>query len=108
MSDRGTADQDLFQTWLASSRAFFAAEPMTGQPMSAALKERCEGLFAAWSRFARVYAEAGGGATGETEGDATGGPFDPAGWLDAGGGGDLWPWFGGKRAPTPGASSATR
>ena len=62
MSDRGAADQDLFQIWLASSRTFFAAEPMTGepmpgQPMTAALKERCDELFAAWSRFARVYAE---------------------------------------------------
>ena len=29
MSDRGTAGQDLFQIWLASSRSLFAAEPMT-------------------------------------------------------------------------------
>ena len=44
MSDRGTANQDLFQIWLASSRTFFAAEPTTGPPMTDALKERCEGL----------------------------------------------------------------
>jgi len=35
MSDRGTADQDLFQIWLASSRKFFAADPMN-PPMSLA------------------------------------------------------------------------
>ena len=102
MSDCGTADQDLFQIWLASSRTFFAAEPMTGepmpgQPMTAALKERCDELFAAWSRFARVYAEAGAGAQAE----ATGGPFDPAGWLDAAGGGDLWRWFGAAQDADP-------
>jgi hypothetical protein len=96
MSDRGMADQDLFQIWLASSRAFFAAEPMTA-PMPDSLKERCEGLFAAWSRFARVYAEAGGGAQGE----ATGGPFDPVGWLDAAGGGDLRRWFGAAQGADP-------
>jgi len=91
MSDRETADQDLFQIWLASSRTFFASKPMTA-PMPDALKQQCEGLFAAWSRFARVYAEASG-----AQGEATGGPFDPAGWLDAAGGGgfgDLWRWFG--------------
>ena len=106
MSDRGTADQDLFQIWLASSRTFFAAEPMTGepmpgQPMTAALKERCDELFAAWSRFARVYAEAGASTQGEAQGEATGGPFDPAGWLDAAGGGDLWRWFGAAQDADP-------
>ncbi len=92
MADRGTAGQDLFQIWLASSRSLFAAEPMT-----ASLKERCEGLFAAWSRFAQACAEASGGARG----GATGGPFDPAGWLDAAGGDDLWRWFGGDAVADP-------
>ncbi len=95
MSDRGTADQDLFQIWLASSRTFFAAEPMTDS-----LKERCEGLFSAWNRFARTYAE----ASGAVPGDATGGPFDPVGWLDAAGGGgfgDLWRWFGASEGADP-------
>ncbi len=95
MSDRGTADQDLFQIWLASSRTFFAAEPMTDS-----LKERCEGLFSAWNRFARTYAE----ASGAVPGDATAGPFDPVGWLDAAGGGgfgDLWRWFGAAEGADP-------
>jgi len=103
MSDRGTADQDLFQIWLASSRTFFATESMTA-PMPDALKEQCEGLFAAWSRFARVYAEASGSTQGEAKGDATGGPFDPVGWLDAAGGGgfgDLWRWFGAAQGADP-------
>ena len=103
MSDRGTADQDLFQIWLASSRTFFTTESMTA-PMPDALKEQCEGLFAAWSRFARVYAEASGSARGEAKGDATGGPFDPAGWLDGAGGGglgDLWRWFGAAQGADP-------
>ncbi len=98
MSDRGTADQDLFQIWLASSRTFFAAEPMTA-PMTDSLKEKCEGLFAAWNRFARTYAEAG--VQGSAQGNATGGPFDPAGWLDAAGGDDLWRWFGGAAGADP-------
>ena len=103
MSDRGTADQDLFQIWLASSRTFFATESMTA-PMPDALKEQCEGLFAAWSRFARVYAEASGSTQGKAKGDATGGPFDPVGWLDAAGGGglgDLWRWFGAAQGADP-------
>ncbi len=101
MSDRGTAGQDLFQIWLASSRTLFAAEPMTGQPMTDSLKERCEGLFAAWSRFAQVCAEASGGPQGEAQGRPTGGPFNPAGWLDAAGGDDLWRWFGGEAGTDP-------
>ncbi len=92
MSDRGTADQDLFQIWLASSRTLFADQPMTDS-----LKERCEGLIAAWNRFAQACAEASGGARG----GATGGPFDPAGWLDAAGGDDLWRWFGGDAVADP-------
>ncbi|HEY5598704.1 MAG TPA: poly(R)-hydroxyalkanoic acid synthase subunit PhaE [Kiloniellales bacterium] len=89
MADREAADQDLFRIWLESSRSFFAAgsaEP----PMPDSLKEKCEGLFAAWNRFARTYAEAGSAGT-------EGGPFDPVGWLDVAGGGgfgDLWRWFG--------------
>jgi hypothetical protein len=94
MSDRGTAGQDLFQIWLASSRTFFGAEPMTA-PMTDSLKEKCEGLFATWNRFARTYAEAG------AQGSATGGPFDPAGWLDAAGGSDLWRWFGASDSADP-------
>jgi hypothetical protein len=91
MSDRGTAGQDPFQIWLASSRTLFADQSMTDS-----LKERCEGLFAAWNRFARTCAEASG-----TQGEASGGPFDPAGWLDAAGGGDLWRWFGGAGGADP-------
>ena len=89
MSDRGTADQELFQIWLANSRAFFAAESAE-TPMSDSLKQKCEELFAAWNRFARTYAEA------STAG-AAGGPFDPVGWIEAAGGngfGDLWRSFG--------------
>ncbi|HUS55063.1 MAG TPA: poly(R)-hydroxyalkanoic acid synthase subunit PhaE [Thermohalobaculum sp.] len=89
MSDRGTADQDLFQIWLASSRAFFAADP-SNSLIAESLKEKCAALFAAWNRFAQTYAEAS--STG-----AQGGPFDPVGWLDAAGSsgfGDLWRWFG--------------
>ena len=89
MADRGTADQDLFQIWLTSSRAFLATEQMT-----VSLQERCEGLFAAWSRFAQACAEAAGGAQGDADGGAGGGPFNPAGWLDAAGGDDLLRWFG--------------
>ncbi len=93
MSDRSTADQDLFQIWLNSSQTFFAAES-TDLPMTAPLKEKCAGLFAAWNQFAQTYSEAGGGASG----GAAGGPFDPVGWLDTAGSsgfGDLWRWFGG-------------
>jgi len=91
MSDRGTAGRDPFQIWLASSRTLFADQPMTDS-----LKERCEGLFAAWNRFAQACAEASG-----TRGEATGGPFDPAGWLDAAGGDDLRRWFGGEAGADP-------
>ena len=101
MSDRGTADQDLFQIWLASSRDFFTADPMNAPQMTASLKQKCEGLFASWNRFAQTYAKAGA-QTG-----VTGGPFDPVGWLDAAGGGgfgDLWQWFG---DPTSGESDAS-
>ncbi len=86
MTDREAADRDLFEIWLASSRSLFATESMT-EPMSASMKERCEGLFAAWSRFAQVSAE------------ASGGPFDPAGWFDAAGDGDLGHWFGDSADP---------
>ena len=99
MSDRSTADQDLFQIWLNSSQTFFAAEPADA-PMTAPLKEKCAGLFAAWNRFAKTYSEAGGGASG----DAAGGPFDPVGWLDTAGSsgfGDLWRWFGGPEGTDP-------
>ena len=96
MSDRGTAGPDPFQIWLASSRTLFAAEPMP-----AALKERCEELFAAWGRFAKVCAEASGGGQGEAGRGGGGGPFDPAGWLDAGGGDDLWRWFGSDAGADP-------
>jgi hypothetical protein len=95
MSDRGTADQDLFQIWLASSRDFFtadySADPMNAAPMTESLKQKCEGLFASWNQIAQTYAKAGAKA------GVTGGPFDPVGWLDAAGGGgfgDLWQWFG--------------
>jgi hypothetical protein len=96
MSDRGTADQDLFQIWLASSRTFFAADSMN-PPMADSLKQKCEGLFAAWNRFARTYAEASSAGT-------EGGPFDPVGWLDAAGGGgfdDLGRWFGAPEGAGP-------
>ena len=88
MSDRKTTDHGLFQIWLENSRTFLAAGPIPDS-----LKEQCEGLFAAWSRFARVYAEA--------RGEATGGPFDPAGWLDTAEGGDLRRWFGAAGAADP-------
>jgi hypothetical protein len=96
MSDRGTADQDLFQIWLASSRTFFAADSMS-PPMPDSLKQKCEGLFAAWNRFARTYAEAGSAGT-------EGGPFDPVGWIDTAGGGgfgDLWRRFGAPDGTDP-------
>ena len=96
MSERETAGRDLFEIWLASSRTLFADQPMTDS-----LKERCEGLFKAWSRFARVCAEASGGARGEADGGAGGGPFDPAGWLDAAAGDDLWRWFAGADGADP-------
>jgi hypothetical protein len=93
MADHGTADQDLFQTWLENSRAFLDAEPM---PES--MKQKCADLFAAWNRFAQTYGEAASG------GARKGGPFDPVGWLDAAGGGgygDLWRWFGDPDGPEP-------
>ena len=82
MSDRGTADQDPFQIWLATSQAFFAAQPPHAQ-MTESLAEKCEGLFAAWTRFAQTYAQAGAG------GEA-GGPFDPVGWLETWGSHPRW------------------
>jgi poly[(R)-3-hydroxyalkanoate] polymerase subunit PhaE len=88
MSDRGETEQDPFRRWQQSSRAF-----LDSASMSETLRERCTALFAAWSRFARTYAEASG-AAGPAAG---GGPFDPVGWMDAGGAagfGDLWRWFG--------------
>ena len=106
MSGRGTADQDPFQIWLASSRAFFAAQPQNVSSMNAqmseSLKQKCEGLFAAWNRFAQTYAKAGKAAPGSTGTGTSGGPFDPVGWLDAagsGGYGDLWRWFGDDADP---------
>lgn len=89
MTDGGPADRDPFQIWLASSRDLFAARS-ADPPMADSLRRKCEGLFAAWNRFARTYAEAGSV-------DVKDGPFDPVGWLDAagsGGFGDLWQWFG--------------
>ncbi len=96
MADRGTADQDLFQIWLASSRAFFATDSVESL-MADSLKQKCEGLFDAWNRFARTYAEA-------SSAGAQGGPFDPVGWLDAAGDsgfGDLWRWFGATDGTDP-------
>ena len=98
MTDRSSdgGSPDPFRVWLEASRGFFAA-----QPLPEPLRERCENLFAAWSRFADTYAEAAGaGSRGEPppgESGARGGPFDPLGWMDAasgGGFGDLWRWFG--------------
>lgn len=92
MSERMTTDRDPFRLWLEASRAFLAAEPLSGS-LSGPLREQCEQLFAAWSRFAGTYTEAArAGQPG-----ATGGPFDPLAWMDAasvGGFGDLWRWFG--------------
>lgn len=110
MSDRGDAERDPFRLWQQSSRAF-----LDSAEMSESLRERCAGLFAAWTRFARTYAEASG-AAGPA---AAGGPFDPLGWMDAGGPGgfgDLWTWFGASggstqwgadRAPFQGSSEWT-
>ena len=95
MSDRGDAERDPFRLWQQSSRAF-----LDSAEMSESLRERCAGLFAAWTRFARTYAEASG-AAGPA---AAGGPFDPVGWMDAGGPGgfgDLWTWFGAGAARDP-------
>lgn len=101
MTDRAGADMDPFRLWLEASRPFLGTEQM-----SEPLRERCEALFGAWSRFAETYAEAAGAGAGkagagETGRDASpgagGGPFDPLGWMDtasAGGLGDLWQWFG--------------
>lgn len=93
MADRAAAHGDPFRAWLEASRAFLAAGPLD-EPARA----RCEALFAAWSRFADTYAEAGRAAAGANPG---GGPFDPLGWTDAasgGGLGDLWRWFGAAAA----------
>jgi hypothetical protein len=111
MADRGTANQDLFQDWLASSRAFFAGDS-TDAPMAEPLKQKCEELFAAWRRFSEAYSGArdaasggpGGDHAGGAADDLSGGPFDPVGWLDtagSGGFGDLWRWFGGPADADP-------
>ncbi len=95
MSDRNEPEQDPFRLWQQSSRAF-----LDSKAMPESLRERCEALFSSWSRFARAYAEASG-AAGATGG---GGPFDPVGWMDAGGAagfGDLWRWFGGAGGEGP-------
>jgi hypothetical protein len=94
MTDRsaGAGSRDPFRVWLETSRSFFAA-----QPLSEPLRERCESLFATWSRFADTYAEAAGARSAAQQGAERGGPFDPLGWMDAasgGGFGDLWRWFG--------------
>jgi poly[(R)-3-hydroxyalkanoate] polymerase subunit PhaE len=92
MSDRGAADQDLFQIWLSSSRRFLDAGLGSGS-MTGDLRDKCAGLFTTWNRFAQAYAQ----ASGVVPGEATGGPFDPVGWIDAAGGGgygDLWHWLG--------------
>ena len=102
MSDRGTANQDPFRIWLASSRAFFASQSTNAPPQTAQmtepLQQKCEELFAAWNRFAQTYAKAGNTVVA----GAAGSPFDPVGWLDAAGGGgygDLWRWFGDDADP---------
>ncbi len=100
MSEQGDADRDPFRLWQQSSRAFLDS---TAMPES--FRERCAALFAAWTRFARTYAEASG-AAGPA---AAGGPFDPVSWMDAGGAGgfgDLWNWFGAGTGSDP--SSAGR
>lgn len=87
MSDRDRPERNPFQDWLESSQAFLA-----DGAMDPGLREKSRELFEAWGRFGQAIAGAGGGAA------ASGGPFDPAGWVDmAGGGGfgDLWSWFGG-------------
>ncbi len=95
MTDRAGADRDPFRLWLEASRGVLDAEWMSGP-----LRERCEALFGAWSRFAETYAEAAEAAgAGKEAGDSApgGGPFDPLAWMDtagAGGLGDLWQWFG--------------
>ena len=100
MTDRGRDEGDPFRLWLEASRSVFAAAPM-----SEPLRERCEALFGAWSRFADTYARAATEASGaDPSADAgaertgaAGGPFDPLAWMDAAGGGgfgDLWRWFG--------------
>ncbi|HSF96596.1 MAG TPA: poly(R)-hydroxyalkanoic acid synthase subunit PhaE [Thermohalobaculum sp.] len=94
MPDDDGGMQDVLRQWGEMSRGLLeggeAAEP---------LRARCEALFAAWGRFARTWAEAAGaGAPG------AGGPFDPAGWMDAGGAGgwgDLWRWFGAAEGGDP-------
>lgn len=106
MSDRATADPDPFRAWIEASRAFLDSEPegqALGQALGEPIRQQCESLFAAWSRFAGTYAAAAQGAAGGAgastgQAGATGGPSDPLAWMDAGsagGFGDLWRWFGG-------------
>ena len=87
MSKKDEAERHPFQDWLAAGQSFLAEGAM-----DARLSDKAQTLFDAWQRFGGVVAKVGGAAAD------TGGPFDPAGWVDmAGGGGfgDLWSWFGG-------------
>jgi hypothetical protein len=84
----------LFRQWHEMSAGFLESGEAGGS-----LRARCEELFAAWGAFARTWSEAAGAS-----GAQPGGPFDPAGWMDAGGAagfGDLWRWFGADTAADP-------
>lgn len=91
MPEHETGGHDLFRQWRETSRGFLDGEALAGET-----RTRCEEMFAAWSRFAQTWGEAAEVSAGQP-----GGPFDPAGWMDAGGAGgfgDLWRWFGGDGA----------
>ena len=90
----GGAAQDFLHQWREMSRGL-----LEGGEAQAPLRKRCEEMFDAWGRFARTWAEAAGSA-----GATPGGPFDPSGWMDAGGSGgwgDLWRWFGAAEGGDP-------
>lgn len=103
-SGTGGAFADPLDMLIESGRAALAATPM-----SPSLKARCTEMLDAWARFAAVYAEAAGRASGAAGGGSGAegggrGPFDPLAWLDAGAGGglgDLWALFAGAALPPP-------
>jgi hypothetical protein len=94
MPEHETGGGSLFRQWQELSSGLL----QSGEA-SAGLRARCEELFAAWGRFARTWSEAAGASSAQP-----GGPFDPAGWMDAGGAagfGDLWRWFGADSGADP-------
>jgi len=85
--ERGAAEADTLRRWIESQGALF--ESMGAEPAA-----RAGALFRSWGTFAEAWTGAARARASGREPEA--GPFDPAGWLRAPGGGgmaDLMRWI---------------